>query len=113
MSKHQWELYVEQHTLDQYDAIDFFNFCGYSSNQKQSASHQWKSIVLPLVANNDASRYKLLLNSWEKSKATIQQYWDRKKKEEERDAQIEDHVDSIRKDTIEQTQMVSKSITRE
>ncbi|KAF9580316.1 hypothetical protein BGW38_003089 [Lunasporangiospora selenospora] len=106
------ELYMEQRSLDQYDAIDFFDFCEFSSSQRQNATHQWKFIILPLVAKTDAIRHSQLLASWKESKSTIKQYWDKKEKEEEHDAQIDDHIDHIRNDTIEQTQLVSKSITR-
>ncbi|KAF8937739.1 hypothetical protein BGZ58_002230 [Dissophora ornata] len=111
--KRPHELYVEQHSLEQYDAIGFFDFCAFSSGQRHEAIFQWKSIVLPFVLQEDAAQHKRLLASWEESKWIMQQYWDSKKKKEKRDAQLDDHIDCLRTDTLKQTQDISKSITRD
>ncbi|KAG9067142.1 hypothetical protein KI688_011923 [Linnemannia hyalina] len=113
MSRSQRELYIEQRSFGQYDAIDFFDFCAFSSDKMPEAVFQWKSIILPYVQQKDPAQHKRLLVSWEESKQTRQKYWDTKQKEEKRDAQLDDHIDHIRNDAIEQTQHVSASITRD
>ncbi|KAF9185728.1 hypothetical protein BGZ49_004258 [Haplosporangium sp. Z 27] len=59
------------------------------------------------------SQHKRLVTSWSESKYTRQQYWDRKKKKEKRDAQLDDHIDRIRTDALKQTQDVANSVTRD
>ncbi|KAF9154432.1 hypothetical protein BGX20_004686, partial [Mortierella sp. AD010] len=58
------ELYVEQRSSEQYDAIGSFDFC--ASDQKQEATFQWKTIILPLVLQ-DFSQHKRLVTSWNES----------------------------------------------
>ncbi|OAQ28351.1 hypothetical protein K457DRAFT_567178 [Linnemannia elongata AG-77] len=113
MSRLQHELYIEQRSLDQYDAVDFFDFCGFSSDQRQNAVFIWKTIILPEVLQRDSAQHKRLITTWSHSKRARQKYWNDKQKKEERDAQLDDHIEHIRDDTIKQTQLVSGSITRD
>ncbi|KAF9915423.1 hypothetical protein FBU30_002025 [Linnemannia zychae] len=113
MSQIPRKIYIEQRTLEQFNAIDFFDFCKFSSDQKQEANYQWKTFVLPQVLQKDPSLHKRLITSWEESKNTRNQYWSRKKKQEKHIAQLDEHIDHLREDTFKQTEYVSKSITRD
>ncbi|KAF9397402.1 hypothetical protein BGZ76_008407, partial [Entomortierella beljakovae] len=88
MNRLSREIYMEQRTLEQFNAIDFFDFCKFSSNQKQEANYQWKTFVLPQVLQKDPSLHKRLIISWDESKYIRNQYWSRKEKQEKQIAQI-------------------------
>ncbi|KAG0242429.1 hypothetical protein BGW41_004158 [Actinomortierella wolfii] len=107
------ELYIEQRSIEEYDAIDFFDFGAFTSDQKQAATFTWKSFVLPHVQQKDLTQYNRLVTIWNESKSTRQKYWDNKRKMEAWNQQLDDHIDCIRSNTIIQTQLVSNSITRD
>ncbi|KAG0230731.1 hypothetical protein BGW42_000785 [Actinomortierella wolfii] len=113
MSRLPRELYIEQRSIEEYDAIDFFDFGAFTSDQKQAATFTWKSFVLPHVQQKDLTQYNRLVTIWNESKSTRQKYWDNKRKMEAWNQQLDDYIDSIRSDTIIQTQLVSNSITRD
>lgn len=93
MSRLQHELYIEQRSLDQYDAVDFFDFCGFSSDQRQNAVFVWKTITLPQVLQRDSAQHKRLITTWSHSKRGRQKYWNDKQK---RDAQLVSMFDAHR-----------------
>lgn len=62
--------------VEQYDAIDFFDFCEVSSDEVTEAGFQWRSLILPLVLQEDPAQLKRLVVSWYESKCTRQKYWE-------------------------------------
>ncbi|KAF9898119.1 hypothetical protein BX616_004471 [Lobosporangium transversale] len=112
MSQLPHERYVEQRSLEQYDAIDFFAFCGFFSSQKSQATFQWKTIILPQVQKKNYSLYRRLVGSWNETRSARNQYWGSKRAQEEQDAQLNDHINVLRSDALKQTRYVSNSITQ-
>lgn len=62
--------------VEQYDAIDFFDFCEISSDEVTEACFQWRSLILSLVLQEDPAQLKRLVVSWDESKRTRQKYWE-------------------------------------
>ncbi|KAG0047784.1 hypothetical protein BGZ83_007218 [Gryganskiella cystojenkinii] len=113
MIQRPYECYIKLRPLEQFGAIDFFDFGAFSSDQKAEAVFQWKTMILPYVQELDQDQYRFLDSSWNESKSARHKYWQEKRKQEERDAQIDDHIDAVRSDAIKQTQDISASITRD
>lgn len=88
MSPHPYERYIEQRLLGQFIAIDFFDFGAFSSDQKPEAIFQWKMFILPFVQQKDPAQFNILNTSWNESKRARHKYWEGKRKQEERDAQM-------------------------
>lgn len=88
MSRLPRERYLEQRSFDQYDPIDFFDFCNFSSDEKVEAGFQWKTFILPHVLLEDPAQHRRLVVSWDESRRTRQLYWDVKRLDEERASQL-------------------------
>jgi len=62
--------------VEQYNAIDFFNFCEISSDEVMEAGFQWRSLILPLVLQEHLAQHKHPVVCQDESKHTRQKYWE-------------------------------------
>ncbi|KAF9350022.1 hypothetical protein BGX34_001452 [Mortierella sp. NVP85] len=75
--------YLDGRDLKKFSAIGFFDFQRYSSRQRHFASKNWLGIV-DLVEEEFPKRGTELRQQWNTTKSERHQYWQEKKRDEEK-----------------------------